>query len=298
MLLLSLLWITVTAAHVGSVLSDLAWLLNRMLGTRCCCRIEESFTLNTWQWLLIVVMDSLVTSLVFWPKCLLPCCLIIVAIIQNNDADGHVLLQRWTLHKMLLVTGLLLKGHLAKTKSALFPRAESLMWVTSKRTLWPLSAWARVEMQQWSRQTLCPVYVKLPSEVLLLGVDLCRGITVRYRDMAQRDHPDILRPAKFYLTLISCNCIIAVFCFCIPVGGGASFFMPLNDIVKNDLPVISVPLHTLIGTVGIAVPVRLTMTAKLSMKKSVYTINITRGLLLISLLTSLPTISISTLLTF
>lgn len=67
--------------------------------------------------------------------------------------------------------------------------------------------------------------------------------------MAQRDHADILRPAKFYLTLISCNCIIAVFCCCIPISGGASFFMPLNDI-----PVISVPLHTLIGTMGIAVP--------------------------------------------
>lgn len=150
-----LLWITVTAAHV--VLSDWAWLLNRLLGTRCCCRIEESFTLNTRQWLLIVVMDSLVTSLVFWPKCLLPCCLIIVAVIQSNDADGHVLLQSQTLHKLLLVTGLLLKGHLVKTKSALFPRAESLMRVTSKRTLWPLSAWVRVEMQQCSRQTLCPV---------------------------------------------------------------------------------------------------------------------------------------------
>lgn len=225
------------------VLSDLAWLLNRLLGTRCCCRIEESFTLNTRQWLLIVVMDSLVTSLVFWPNCLLPCCLIIVAVIQSNDADGHVLLQSQTLHKLLLVTGLLLKGHLVKTKSALFPRAESLMRVTSKRTLWPLSAWVRVEMQQCSRQTLCPVYVKLPSEVLLLGGD----IEVWYRDVAQRDHADILRPAKFYLTLISCNCIIAVFCYCIPISGGASFFMPLNDIVKNDLPVISVPLHTLIG---------------------------------------------------
>lgn len=112
------------------------------------------------------------------------------------------------------------------------------------------------------------MYVKLPSEVLLLGGD----IEVRYRDVAQRDHADILRPAKFYLTLISCNCIIAVFCYCIPISGGASFFMPLNDIVKNDLPVISVPLHTLIGTMGIAVPARLTMTTKLSIKKNQYTL--------------------------
>lgn len=139
---------------------------------------------------------------------------------------------------LLLVTGLLLKGHLVKTKSALFPRAESLMWVTSKRTLWPLSAWVRVEMQQCSRQTLsCVCQASL------------WGATFRwwYRDVAQRDHADILRPAKFYLTLISCNCIIAVFYYCIPISGGASFFMPLNDIVKNDLPVISVPLHTVIG---------------------------------------------------
>lgn len=117
--------------------------------------------------------------------------------------------------------------------------------------------------------------------------------------MAQRDHADILRPAKFYLTLISCNCIIAVFCYYIPISGGASFFMPLNDIVKNDLPVISVPLHTVIGTMGTAVPARLTMTTKLSIKKkSIYTINVTQGLLLTSLSTSLPTLSISTLLTF
>lgn len=85
--------IIIIMAHCDSctryvVLSDLAWLLNRLLGTRCCCRIEESFTLNTRQWLLIVVMDSLVTSLVFWPKCLLPCWLVIVAVIQSNDADG------------------------------------------------------------------------------------------------------------------------------------------------------------------------------------------------------------------
>lgn len=45
------------------------------------CRKLETVHLG----FLIVVMDSLMTSLLVWHKCLLPGCLIMVPIIQNDD---------------------------------------------------------------------------------------------------------------------------------------------------------------------------------------------------------------------
>lgn len=43
------------------------------------------------RWFFIMVRDALVMSLVFWLKCLLPSCSIIVPIIQINATDNKII---------------------------------------------------------------------------------------------------------------------------------------------------------------------------------------------------------------